>query len=88
MQVVAVGRSIQHLKVADEIAARLEEAFNKISTTMLNVVSVSEETAASAEEVAAAAEEMTATIEEIASIAAELSDQVERSTTVIKDTGL
>lgn len=66
-------------EVADEIAARLEEAFNKISSTMLNVVSVSEETAASAEEVAAAAEEMTATIEEIASAASELTTQAEFS---------
>ncbi len=69
--------------VANEIAENLQDSFSKISTTMVNVVSVSEETAASAEEVAAAAEEMTATIEELSSAAQELTTQAEGSQKLI-----
>ncbi len=65
--------------VADEIKDTLQTAFNDISQTMINVVSVSEETAASAEEVAAAAEEMTATIEEFSSAAQELTSRASQS---------
>ncbi len=63
--------------VADEIRDTLQASFNKISNTMINVVSVSEETAASAEEVAAAAEEMNATIEQLSSVAESLSNQAD-----------
>ncbi len=70
--------------VAEEISTSLLSAFNKISESMFNIVSVSEETAASAEEVAAAAEEMTATIEELSSAAQELTSQAESSMVVIK----
>ncbi|MCY3410773.1 MAG: methyl-accepting chemotaxis protein [Candidatus Heimdallarchaeota archaeon] len=70
-------------KVAEEIRETLLKSFNKISNTMVNVVSVSEETAASAEEVAAAAEEMTATIEELSSAAQELTTQAESSRDMI-----
>ncbi len=69
--------------VADEIRDTLLVSFNRISSTMINVVSVSEETAASAEEVAAAAEEMTATIEEISTAASELNSQADSSTKTI-----
>ncbi len=65
--------------VADEIRDTLLASFNRISSTMINVVSVSEETAASAEEVAAAAEEMTATIEEISTTALTLTKNAEES---------
>ncbi|MCY3413074.1 MAG: methyl-accepting chemotaxis protein [Candidatus Heimdallarchaeota archaeon] len=70
-------------QVAEEIRETLLKSFNKISNTMVNVVSVSEETAASAEEVAAAAEEMTATIEEIGSNAQELTTQAELSSDLV-----
>ncbi len=70
--------------VADEIRGTLQVSFNRISSTMINVVSVSEETAASAEEVAAAAEEMTATIEELSSAASELTSQANKSQELIK----
>ncbi len=63
--------------VTDEIRDTLQASFNKISNTMINVVSVSEETAASAEEVAAAAEEMNATIEQLSSVAESLSNQAD-----------
>ncbi|OLS17052.1 MAG: Methyl-accepting chemotaxis protein McpB [Candidatus Heimdallarchaeota archaeon LC_2] len=69
--------------VADEIAENLQKSFNKISNSIVNIVSVSEETAASAEEVAAAAEEMTATVEELSSAAQELTTQAEESAKVI-----
>ncbi|MHA2168819.1 MAG: methyl-accepting chemotaxis protein [Candidatus Kariarchaeaceae archaeon] len=65
--------------VANEIVDKVQNSFSRISTSMLNIVSVSEETAASAEEVAAAAEEMTATIEELTSAAQELTTQAETS---------
>lgn len=65
--------------VAADIRETLQSSFHDISQTMVNVVSVSEETAASAQEVAAAAEEMTATIEELSSAANELSQQAEKS---------
>ncbi len=69
--------------VADEIGETLQRSFTLISQTMINVVSVSEETAASAEEVAAAAEEMTATLEELSTSAQELSSQAENSNRII-----
>ncbi len=58
--------------VAEEIQDTLQVSFDRISNTMLNVVSVSEETAASAEEVAAAAEEQTATLTQLQDAADEL----------------
>ena len=69
--------------VAVEIQERLQNSFDKISTSMVNIVSVSEETAASAEEVAAAAEEMTATTEELSSAAQELTFQADKSKDMI-----
>ena len=69
--------------VADEIAQNLQTSFSKISNSIINIVSVSEETAASAEEVAAAAEEMTSTVEELSSAAQELTTQAEESANVI-----
>ena len=70
--------------VADDINYLILERFNEILSSMLNVVSVSEETASSAEEVAAAAEEMTATMEEISIISQSLSDQANISNEVLK----
>ncbi len=75
--------SINITEIADEISTRLENEFNSIREKMMNVVSVSEETAASAEEVAAAAEEMTATIEEISSSAQELAVKASETNDVI-----
>lgn len=69
--------------VADEITQNLQTSFSKISNSIVNIVSVSEETAASAEEVAAAAEEMTSTVEELSSAAQELTTQAEESSQVI-----
>jgi methyl-accepting chemotaxis protein len=70
--------------VAEDISTSLLASFNKISASMFNIVSVSEETASSAEEVAAAAEEMTATIEELSSAAQELTTQAENSLSEIR----
>ena len=69
--------------VADEIAENLQKSFSKISNSIINIVSVSEETAASAEEVAAAAEEMTSTVEELSSAAQELNTQADESSKMI-----
>lgn len=69
--------------VADEIAENLQASFSKITHSMGNIVSVSEETAASAEEVAAAAEEMTATVEELSSSASQLTTTAEESAAMI-----
>ncbi len=68
--------------VADEIRETLQVAFNSISNSMVNVVSVSEETAASAEEVAAAAEEMTASMQEVANLSIRLSETGENLTSL------
>lgn len=59
--------------VAEEIRETLQVSFNDMSSTMLNVVSVSEQTAASAEEVAASTVEMATSMEEFTNLAEELS---------------
>ncbi|MHA2248998.1 MAG: methyl-accepting chemotaxis protein [Candidatus Kariarchaeaceae archaeon] len=61
--------------VVDTISTTLQELFDQMQAGIMNVSSVSEETAASAEEVAAAAEEMTSSMEEVSSLAQSLSDQ-------------
>lgn len=65
--------------VAREVNEAVLNSLNEISQIMLNVVSVSEETAASAEEVAAAAEEMTTTMEEVTASSLQLSTKAEES---------
>ncbi len=75
--------SEQIAMVADEIEQNLQASFSAITNSMGNIVSVSEETAASAEEVAAAAEEMTATVEELSSSASQLTTTAEESSAMI-----
>ncbi|MDH5647735.1 MAG: methyl-accepting chemotaxis protein, partial [Candidatus Heimdallarchaeota archaeon] len=68
---------------SDPTIDKLKKDFNKISLASFNILSVSEETAASAEEIAAAAEETTTSIEELTSSANTLLIQAENTITLI-----
>ena len=64
------------------ISTTLQELFDLMQSGIMNVASVSPETAASAQEVAAAAEEMTSAMEGVSELAQSLADQAETSSQI------
>ncbi|MHA2250933.1 MAG: methyl-accepting chemotaxis protein [Candidatus Kariarchaeaceae archaeon] len=72
-------------QVVDTISTTLQESFGKMQNSIMNIASVSEETAASAEEVAAVTEEMTSSMEQVSSLAQGLSKQAEKSNNLLSE---